>query len=97
MNFDVSLLGFAAAFCTTAAFIPQVLLVWRRRSASGISTGMYLIFCFGVSLWLCYGLLIGAWPIAINNGITLLLACSVLVMKWHFERAGNKLADAEIS
>lgn len=86
MYFDVNLLGFIAAFCTTAAFIPQVLQVWRTRSASDISTGMYLAFCFGVSLWLCYGLIIRAWPLAVNNGVTLLLASSVLIMKWRFER-----------
>jgi MtN3 and saliva related transmembrane protein len=84
MHFDSTLLGLIAAFCTTIAFIPQVVLIWRRRSASGVSTGMYSLFCFGVLLWLCYGISIRAWPIAINNGITLVLACSVLVMKWRF-------------
>ena len=87
MLIAVDYLGFTAAACTTCSFIPQVLLVWRRRSAAGISTGMYLIFCFGVLLWLCYGLMIGAWPIIIANGVTLLLASSVLVMKWRFGRA----------
>lgn len=47
MKFDVNFLGYIAAFCTTIAFIPQVLLVWRERSASGVSLAMYLCFCFG--------------------------------------------------
>ena len=84
MKFDANLLGLIAAFCTTVAFVPQVIMIWRRRSASGVSTGMYCVFCLGVLLWLIYGISIQAWPIAINNGITLLLACSVLVMKWRF-------------
>ena len=84
MRFDSTLLGLIAAFCTTVAFIPQVLLIWRRKSAAGVSTGMYCVFCFGVLLWLIYGVIIEAWPIAINNGITLVLACSVLVMKWAY-------------
>ena len=86
MQFSIDLMGYVAAFCTTAAFIPQVLLVWRQRSAKGISLAMYLSFCFGVFLWLCYGIIIQAWPLAINNGITLALASSVLVMKWRFDR-----------
>lgn len=86
MPFDINLVGYIAAFCTTAAFIPQVILVWRERSAKGVSLSMYLFFCFGVFLWLCYGLTIRAWPLAINNGITLLLASSVLIMKWRFDR-----------
>ncbi|MRW87410.1 hypothetical protein GJ698_25395 [Pseudoduganella sp. FT26W] len=84
MQIDSNLLGLIAAFCTTFAFVPQVVLIWRRRSAEGVSTGMYCVFCFGVLLWLIYGISIQAWPIAINNGITLVLACAVLVMKWRF-------------
>lgn len=86
MQFSIDLMGYVAAFCTTAAFIPQVLLVWRQRSAKGISLAMYLSFCFGVFLWLCYGIIIQAWPLVINNGITLALASSVLFMKWRFDR-----------
>ena len=33
MQFSIDLMGYVAAFCTTAAFIPQVVLVWRQRSA----------------------------------------------------------------
>jgi len=79
-------LGFAAAACTTFSFVPQVLLVWRKRSAEGISTGMYLIFIVGIALWFFYGLHIGSLPMILANGLTLLLASSVLLMKWHFER-----------
>lgn len=86
MSTVVDYLGFVAATCTTCSFIPQVHMVWRQRAAPGVSLGMYLIFTFGVLLWLCYGVLIQAWPVVIANGLTLLLASSVLIMKWHFER-----------
>lgn len=89
MNLDVNHLGFAAAVCTTGAFIPQVLLVWRQRGAPGISSGMYLLFIFGVALWLFYGIALGSLPVVIANGITLMLASSVLGMKWYFERASR--------
>ncbi|MES3023137.1 MAG: SemiSWEET transporter [Pseudomonadota bacterium] len=86
MNLNTDHLGFAAAVCTTAAFIPQVMLVWRQRGAPGVSTGMYLIFIVGVALWLAYGLAMGAWPVILANGLTLVLAGAVLGMKWYFER-----------
>ena len=89
MNLDVNHLGFAAAVCTTGAFIPQVLLVWRQRGAPGISSGMYLLFIFGVALWLFYGIALHSWPVVIANGVTLMLASSVLGMKWYFERASK--------
>jgi MtN3 and saliva related transmembrane protein len=89
MTLDINHLGFAAAVCTTSAFIPQVLMVWRERGAPGISTGMYLMFIFGVALWLWYGLALKSWPVVIANGVTLVLASCVLAMKWYFARGGD--------
>lgn len=89
MNLDINHLGFAAAVCTTSAFVPQVLLVWRQRGAPGVSTGMYLMFIAGVAMWLLYGLALNSWPVVIANALTLVLACAILGMKWYFERTGR--------
>lgn len=74
-------IGLLAGGCTTLAFLPQVLQVWRTRSTRDISLGMYAIFCTGVLLWLIYGLLINSVPIIMANGVTLILATSILTMK----------------
>ncbi len=87
MQLDADTLGFAAASCTTFSFVPQVMLVWRERAATGVSTGMYLIFSLGVLLWLFYGVATDALPVIIANAVTLTLALSVLAMKWYFERS----------
>ena len=47
---------------------------------------MILIFVLGVSLWLAYGVMVGAWPIVIANAITLALAGLILIMKLRFQR-----------
>lgn len=73
--------GYAAAVLTTLAFLPQVLHSWRTRDLAGVSLGMYSLFTAGVALWLAYGLLLGAWPIIVANGITLSLAGVVLYLK----------------
>jgi len=75
------LLGYAAAFLTTAAFVPQVVQILRTRDTRAISLGMYLLFCAGVAMWALYGLLLTAWPIILANGVTLLLALVVLTYK----------------
>jgi len=82
MNID--LIGAIAGALTTIAFIPQVWRVWKTRSARDLSLSMYLIFISGVVLWLAYGLLLGALPIIAANGVTLLLAGTVLAMKIKF-------------
>lgn len=75
------IVGSIAATLTTTAFIPQVWQVWRTQRTHDISLAMYAAFTAGVALWLCYGLLMGAWPIILANAITLLLAGSVLILK----------------
>lgn len=77
--------GHLAGFCTTVAFLPQVLQVWRSRSARDLSLAMYAVFTLGLALWFVYGWLLGAWPIMLANGLTLLLAGSVLLMKLRFD------------
>lgn len=82
---NIEHLGFAAAVCTTSAFVPQVVMVWRQRGAPGISVGMYLMFIAGVAMWLGYGIALRSWPMTIANGLTLMLAISILCMKLYFE------------
>ena len=76
--------GYLAATISTLSFVPQVWHTFKTRNVSGISLGMYSVFTVGVSCWLVYGLLLGAWPIIIANAITLTLAISILVMKLRF-------------
>lgn len=72
----------AAGLLTTVSFIPQVIQVWRTRHTKDISLGMYAIFTAGVGLWLVYGIYLSSWPIIFSNGITFLLAGTVLLMKY---------------
>jgi MtN3 and saliva related transmembrane protein len=78
-------IGNAAALCTTASFLPQLLRVWRRKSAEDISLSMFLLFSFGVACWLIYGLGIGSAPIVVANIITLTLALAILALKLRFD------------
>src|SRR5262245_22188972 len=81
------LVGYAAGFLATAAFVPQVAKTFRERRARDISLGMYVLFCAGVGLWLVYGLLIASWPVIVSNSVTLVLSGAVLVLKlrWVYE------------
>jgi MtN3 and saliva related transmembrane protein len=53
----IAIIGYAAAACTTLAFVPQVLKILRERSTDDISAGMYTVYIVGVALWLAYGVL----------------------------------------
>ena len=81
---NADIIGSIAATLTTTAFVPQAWQVWRTRHTADISMGMYVLFTSGIALWLCYGILLAAWPIIIANCIALLLAGAVLAMKLKF-------------
>jgi MtN3 and saliva related transmembrane protein len=83
-------LGFAAAFCTTVAFVPQLVRVLKLRSAREISLGTFLLFSIGVFLWLLYGIYSGSRPVIASNAVTLGLSLSILYLKMRYDREALK-------
>ncbi|MFT6331777.1 MAG: MtN3 and saliva related transmembrane protein [Lentimonas sp.] len=69
------------ACLTTLSFIPQAIKTIKTRETSGISLLMYFMFVLGVLFWGIFGALIHNWPMIIANGITFLLAGTVLFIK----------------
>ena len=81
----VEVIGFIAAFCTATAYLPQVLMVWRSKDASGVSWGMVLLLCVGLALWFIYGIAIHRWPVILVNGFTLILTGTMAVLKLRYK------------
>lgn len=82
---ETNTLGLIAGALTTAAFIPQVVQIWKSRHTQDISLGMFAIFSIGVFLWLLYGIQLGALPVILSNGITLVLSLTILVFKLKYK------------
>jgi MtN3 and saliva related transmembrane protein len=82
----VNAIGLAAAVCTTISFVPQLIRVWRLRSAREISLIMFLVFSLGTFLWLLYGIFIHAVPIILANAVSLVLSLAILALKLRFDR-----------
>ena len=82
----IDLLGLAAGGLTTVSFVPQVLKIWRSKSGNDVSYGMFLLFSAGVSLWLAYGVVLRATPIIAANAVTLVLALTVIYLKFRYRR-----------
>jgi MtN3 and saliva related transmembrane protein len=77
----VTLIGLGAAFCTTIAFLPQVIQTWRTRSTKDLSLSMFLVFTTGIFLWLVYGLILRDIPLIAANGTTFILSGTILYFK----------------
>ncbi len=78
MNY-FTLIGLAAATCTTISFLPQAIKVIKTRDTRSLSLPMYVIFTTGVLLWLTYGILIRDIPVIAANSVTSLFSTIILV------------------
>ncbi|MBE7210949.1 MAG: SemiSWEET transporter [Gluconacetobacter diazotrophicus] len=82
MHLDpVGVISLFAAGLSMVSYVPQAWGIIRSRSTDGISLKMYLITVCCFVLWLVYGVLVGQWPIIVQNVICLLLSMFILVMK----------------
>ena len=77
-------LGLAAGFLTTIAFVPQVMKIWKAKSAKDVSLGTFAAFAVGLALWLAYGIVKQELPIILWNAVTLVLTGAILAMKAKF-------------
>ncbi|MGB7933046.1 MAG: SemiSWEET transporter [Gammaproteobacteria bacterium] len=77
--FDI--VGTLAGTFTTISFVPQVVKTWRSGCAEDLSLFMFALFSAGVLLWLIYGIALHSVPIILANGITLVLALIILLLK----------------
>lgn len=73
------IIGLIAAVCTTFAFIPQVMKVWKTKQTKDLSLRMYSIMFIGIILWLVYGIRIDSLSIIMANVVTATLVGTILV------------------
>jgi len=85
IDFLIKYIGFFAAFCTTIAFVPQVIKVYKSKSTKDISLYMFLIFTIGVLSWLIYGIIIFNIPVILANAVTLVLSLIILIYKLRYK------------
>ena len=87
------IIGTAAAFCTTIAFIPQLMKI-RQYGGRDVSYAMLVLYLVGVLLWLAYGLIVDAGAIIVANAIATVLVSACAVMKWIREQKPIPGSDA---
>lgn len=81
----IQILGMLAGTITSVTFLPQVIKVWKSRSAKDLSLVMLVLLMAGVSLWLVYGLVIMDGAIIYTNSMVLIMTLILLFFKLKYK------------
>ena len=79
------ILGLAAAFLTTSAYVPQAYKTWKTKSAGNISLTMYISMFVGIILWLIYGIHLNSFSMVVANSITAILTLVIIGFKVRYK------------
>lgn len=82
---SIEILGIAAGTITSITFLPQVVQIWKTKSAKDISLQMLLLLILGVSMWLAYGIIQAVPSIIYTNSMVLIMSLVMLYFKFKFK------------
>jgi MtN3 and saliva related transmembrane protein len=91
-----TIVGLAAAGCTTISYWPQLKKCWDTGSAGDLSFKMFSILAAGIALWVVYGILKTDYVIILANSISLFLLAGILYFKIR-ERWGEPVTETRKS
>jgi MtN3 and saliva related transmembrane protein len=77
--------GFIGGVFSSISFLPQVIKLWKTRSAKDLSMMTLLFLIVNVCTWLTYGVLIHAWPLIVTNAIVLSMVLLMVYFKLTFK------------
>ncbi|GMF10924.1 unnamed protein product [Phytophthora lilii] len=81
MGLAFNILGLVGSFMISASLVPQIVKVYRTKSAKDLSRSFQLLYVAGLILVAVYGLGESLWPIWIPVVIELAGGLTLLVMK----------------
>jgi MtN3 and saliva related transmembrane protein len=93
---SIEVLGAVAGFCTTFAFVPQIIKI-HKQGGRDLSYGMLAFYLAGVLLWLGYGVLLHSPSVIVTNTATsLLIVLAILLKAWKERRPSATLVAEEL-
>ena len=79
-------IGYIAGLVVTVSLIPQILRVYKLKSAREISVLYTTLLLAGMLLWLIYGIVLGLVPIILWNVAGAVLTTLLLLAKLKYGR-----------
>lgn len=79
-------LGLIAGALSTLSLVPQLVRVFRRKSAQDLSLPFTSLFLAGVLLWLVYGIFLRLSPVILWNAVGATLMVGLIIAKLRYGR-----------
>lgn len=96
----VVVIGSVAALCSVSAVPPQAWRIIKTRKTDDLSAVMWTLQVIGFLIWICYGVMIAAWPVVVENAVCVVLAGFILAMTLlprHLRHAVADRIDPDVS
>jgi MtN3 and saliva related transmembrane protein len=84
--FSQDVLGFVGGVLVTLALVPQVIKVFKLKSAVEISLPFTILLMVGMLFWLGYGILFQLFPVILWNAVGTILVAMLLFAKLKYGR-----------
>jgi MtN3 and saliva related transmembrane protein len=78
--------GLIAGAIITIGFLPQVIRVFKLKSAHEISLTFTISFLIGIGCWLAYGISFRLTPVILWNSISIIFALALIYAKLKYGR-----------
>ena len=79
------IIGLVAGTITSITFLPQVIRIWKTKSAKDLSMLMMIMLIGGTTLWFSYGLMIKDAEIIYTNSMVLAMSLIMMFFKLKYK------------
>ena len=79
-------IGLVAGALIAISFIPQIVRVYKLRSAREISVLFTIMQLVGLALWLTYGVILGLMPVMACNSVLAVFVIMLLAARLKYGR-----------
>ena len=79
-------LGFVGGALITVSFVPQIVRLYRLKSAREISLLFNTLLMLGAACWMAYGVALDLFPVVLWNAMGFVLLCTMMFAKLKYSK-----------
>jgi MtN3 and saliva related transmembrane protein len=92
MTLYIEIIGYVGSFILAFMSVPQIINVYKTKSAKDLSYGMFIMLFIGYIFFMLYGILIHSIPIISSVALSICNCVHLTWLKYYFDRK-NKITE----